>query len=337
MTVPHRRPDGRFFNPWPGIETHGLGDFLRWQLAKRAPGTEPAKDPGPALPLSSADPSFDVPRAADDALTVTWVGHSTFLIQAAGINILTDPVWSERASPVGFAGPKRWMSPGIRFEALPPIDIVLQSHNHYDHLDEPTVEKLATSHGEAQWIAPLGLRGWLEKRRVRVAAELDWWDEVTVGSATIGCTPAQHFSARSPFDRDMTLWCGYALRVESAARTHRIFFCGDSAYHPEFRAIGARHGPFDVACMPVGAYDPRWFMRQVHMDPEEAIQAYLDVTAPHETATTRFVPMHWGTFTLTDEPIGEPPQRARIAWNAASLPGDRFAQLKFGETLRVPR
>ncbi len=336
MTVPHRRPDGRFFNPWPNIDAHGFRDLLRWQAERRAAGTDPDKHPG-TITFPMAEPAFDAPRAADHVLTVTWVGHSSFLIQAGGLNILTDPVWGERASPVGFVGPKRWMPPGIAFEALPPIDIVLQSHNHYDHLDEPTVERLSASHREARWVAPLGLRSWLEKRGVRVAAELDWWDEASVGSATVACTPAQHFSARSPLDRDRTLWCGFAVSVERASRTHRIFFCGDSAYHPEFGAIGERYGPFDVACLPVGAYDPRWFMRQVHLDPEEAVRAYLDLTGPHESARTHFVPMHWGTFKLTDEPMDEPPNRARDAWNAEQLPPDLFVQLQHGETRRITR
>ncbi|MEP6691366.1 MAG: MBL fold metallo-hydrolase [Gemmatimonadaceae bacterium] len=327
-TYSQRDQQGRFINPWPGAEAHGLRDALKWQR-ERSAVPEPELPPG-TLPFPLAMPSFDAPRAAIDALSVTWVGHSTFLIQAGGINILTDPMWSERASPVQFTGPKRFMPPGIALDALPPIDLVLLSHNHYDHLDDATVRSIARGHAGARWVTPLGLAAWVRARGARDVTELDWWQETLAGDATVTGVPAQHFSARTPWDRGKTLWCGYAVRVGE----RRLYVAGDTAFFPEFRAIGERYGPFDIACIPIGAYDPRWFMRSVHMDAEEAVRAYIELCAPHSGARTAMVPMHWGTFKLTDEPLAEPPQRAVAAWRAAGLREELFWRLDHGGTAR---
>lgn len=271
---------------------------------------------------------FVPPRAPRSQLTVTWVGHASLLIQLDGLNILTDPMWSERASPVQFAGPRRWVRPGIAFEDLPPLDVVLQSHNHYDHLDAATVRRLVRSHGEASWIVPLGLASFVQKRGARAAAvvELDWWQESSVRSVRIVATPAQHFSSRTIGDRGDTLWCGFAL---TGSNGRRVYFAGDTGYHPEFGAIGERCGPFDVALMPIGAYEPRWFMRYLHMNPEEAVAAFRALNA------RLMVPIHWGTFKLTDEAMDEPPIRARAAWDAADLPPSGYRQLAHGETLTL--
>ncbi len=207
------------------------------------------------------------------------------------------------------------------------------SHNHYDHLDDRTVRSLVGAHPNARWVAPLGVAKWVRARGARDVTELDWWQEARVGDATVAATPAQHFSARTAWDRAKTLWCGYAVR----AGAHRVFFAGDTALFPDFRDIGERYGPFDAACVPIGAYDPRWFMRSVHMSAEEGVRAYSELCAAHPDARTVLVPMHWGTFKLTDEPLAEPPERALAAWRAAGLREELFWRLDHGETrCRVP-
>jgi N-acyl-phosphatidylethanolamine-hydrolysing phospholipase D len=296
-----------------------LRDFLRWRLERFRDPPDPDFD---SESLPRAAPAFVVPHAPAELLTITWVGHATFLLQIGGLNILTDPMWSRRAGPLPGVGPKRRVIPGFPFERLPPIDVVLQSHDHYDHLDDLTVCRLEATNPGARWIVPLGLTPFLRHRGVLEVTELDWWQETTVESLTIGCTPAQHFSGRTPWDRNRSLWCGWSI----AAPVGRLFFAGDTGWHPEFARLAERFGPFDVAFLPIGAYEPRWFMRTVHMNPEEAVQAARELGAP------RVVPMHWGTFKLTDEPLDEPPERARAAWRAAGLPDERFWQLAFGET-----
>lgn len=310
----------RYSNPWPDSALDvRFTDFLRWRLDRwrqpRAPDVDPASLPRVA-------PQYHVPRAAVNLVTLTWVGHSTFLIQIGGLNVLTDPIWSLHASPVPGIGPRRLVEAAVRFRDLPPIDIVLQSHDHYDHLDDRTVCRLEATNPGARWIVPRGLLPFLKHRGVLEVTELEWWQETTVDTVTLGCTPAQHFSGRTPWRRNRTLWCGWSI----AALDRRVLFAGDTGFHPDFAAIATRFGPFDIALLPIGAYDPRWFMRPVHMDPEEAVQAARELGVP------RFVPMHWGTFLLTDEPLDEPPARARAAWRAAGLPDEGFWQLAFGET-----
>lgn len=285
------------------------------------------KDPDPSV-FARVQPSFVAPRAPASQLTVTWVGHASLLIQLNGLNILTDPMWSERASPARFAGPKRWVAPGIALDALPPLDVILQSHNHYDHLDDYTVRQLVRRHPQAFWVTSLGLAPFIRKRGASVNAvvELDWWEEHRVDSVRISATPAMHFSSRGIGDRGDTLWCGFALAAGSG---RRVFFAGDTGFHPDFGVIGERLGPFDVAFLPIGAYEPRWFMRYLHMNPEEAVDAFRVLNA------RVMVPIHWGTFKLTDEAMDEPPARARSAWRAAQLADDRYRQLAHGETLTL--
>jgi N-acyl-phosphatidylethanolamine-hydrolysing phospholipase D len=287
----------------------------------------PPRDPDPSS-FAVATPAVPAPRAEPGELVVTWVGHATFLVQIGGRNILTDPMWGERASPARFAGPRRWVRPGMAFSDLPPIDAVVQSHNHYDHLDDGTVRRLARSQPQARWLAPLGLAPFLRSRGVRGVAELDWWEEHHDDGVTYTCAPAQHFSARGPWDRNRTLWCSWGI----AAGGRRLYFGGDSGLHPEYGSIGERCGPFDVTLLPIGAYEPRWFMRPVHMNPEEAVEAYRALARSGNHATPTFVAMHWGTFKLTDEPMDEPPRRLRAAWVAAGLPPDRLWIPAHGET-----
>ncbi|HEY6854391.1 MAG TPA: MBL fold metallo-hydrolase [Gemmatimonadales bacterium] len=319
----HHRPGGGFQNPWTNGREPGFRDFLKWVLIERPRHGRPP-DP-PRAVFVRATPSFPTPRAPAERTVLTWVGHSTFLLQIGGLNVLTDPMWSARASPVSFAGPRRWVAPGIAFDALPPIDVVLQSHNHYDHLDTTTVRRLAAAHPTARWLAPLGVAALLRGAAAVQVLERDWWEEYAVGGVRFVCTPARHFSSRHLFDRNATLWCGWA----AIAAGRRVLFGGDSAYHPAFAEIGSRCGPFDVALLPIGAYEPRWFMRFVHMSPEETVQALVDLDPAGRTA---LVPMHWGTFKLTDEPMDEPPARVARAWEAAGRPADRLWRLAHGET-----
>jgi len=303
----------------------GYGSLLKWMLVDRTTRPRP-KDPDPSV-FKRVPPDFVPPRAPLSQLTVTWAGHASLLIQLDGLNVLTDPMWSERASPVSWAGPRRWVAPGIAFEDVPPLDVVLLSHNHYDHLDDQTVRRLARTHPQATWIVPLGLASFVQKRGAPgPVVELDWWQESIIKTVRIVATPAQHFSSRGFGDRGDTLWCGFAL---TGASGRRVFFAGDTGYHPEFGAIGERCGPFDVALLPIGAYEPRWFMRYLHMNPEEAVAAFRALNA------RMMVPIHWGTFKLTDEAMDEPPIRARAAWEAAGLPPTGYRQLAHGETLTI--
>jgi N-acyl-phosphatidylethanolamine-hydrolysing phospholipase D len=316
----HHGPGGRFRNPWPGAELRGFGDLFRWGMQRRRQGVPP--DP-PAASFARVRPTFLVP--GDTGLGVTWLGHAATLIQIAGRTLLTDPMLGARASPVAFAGPRRCVPPGATVEELPDVHVVLLSHNHYDHLDAGSVRALAHRFPTAEWYVPLGLGTTVRALGVERIRQCDWWDEHGSESLTVTATPAQHFSSRTPFDRNRSLWCGWAV---TSAR-HRIFFAGDTGYHPEFAQIGRRLGPFDVQLLPIGAYEPRWFMRPVHMDPEEAVRAFLDAGGRERGA---LLPVHWGTFKLTDEPMDEPPRRVRVAWEQERLPAERLWLLRHGET-----
>jgi len=271
MALPHHSPNGGFCNPWPNARQPVFTGMLRWAVARTI---KPRIDRTKRGQFPTTPPSFVSPRAGRDEVTLTWVGHATFLIQIGAVNVLTDPVWSERCSPVPFVGPRRYMPPAIPFEQLPPVDLVLQTHDHYDHLDDLTVRRLAGDHPDARWIAPLGLGSWLEQRGVHVERELDWWGHLDCLGIEVTGIPAQHFSGRA-VRRNRSLWCGWVVR--GAGRT--VYFVGDTGRHPAFGEIGSRAGPFDAVIAPIGAYDPRWFMAPVHVTPEEAVAAYLELTA----------------------------------------------------------
>jgi len=328
---PHHRPNGGYQNPWPGDRAHGVGDLLRWARERRR---RPRVRVPPPAPLRVVASRYDRPRAAPTVLTVTWLGHATTLLQLGGLNVLTDPMWSDRASPVSWAGPARLVPPPVPLDALPPIDVVLLSHNHYDHLDRWTVHQLAARNANITWYVPLGLAATLTAWGARDVRELDWWATDLAGDATVACVPARHFSARTPWDRARTLWAGWTI----AAHGWRVFFAGDTAYHPEFGAIATRQGPFDLVLLPVGAYEPRWFMGSVHMNPEDAMAAYGDLCAAHPHAPAPdLLPIHWGTFRLTDEPVDEPPARLRARWTEAGLPEEALWLAAHGQTRRRER
>jgi L-ascorbate metabolism protein UlaG (beta-lactamase superfamily) len=253
---------------------------------------------------------------------VTFIGHSTFLLQQPNLNLLTDPIFSERASPFSWVGPKRVRPPTLKLTELPRIQVVLISHNHYDHLDLPTLRWLAREH-QPRFITMLGNKAWLEKRGVKNVVELDWWQshQATPALEVIG-TPAQHFSARWPWDRCATLWGGFALKTPAG----KFYFAGDSGYNQTFKEIGARLGPFDLALIPIGAYEPRWFMQPVHCTPDEAVKIHQAVGSRQSWA------MHFGTFQLTDEGIDDPAIALAAARIAHGLDPMDFTVPDFGET-----
>lgn len=279
-----------------------------------------------------ASPAIAYPHAADGNAMATWIGHSTVLLQIGALNVLTDPVFSQRAFPVQWLGPRRVMDPAVAIEALPPIDVVLLSHNHYDHLDRLAVRQIARAHPRATWIVPLGLGKTIRRWGTRNIVELDWWDETMIATLRVTATPARHSSSRWFVDRNRSLWCGFAL--ESAGV--RAFFAGDTAYHPDFGMVGERCGPFDFVMIPIGAYEPRWIMQGVHANPEEAVQIYQDLSAPHPGAPPALMlAIHWGTFRLTAEPIDEPPVRAVARWREVGLEEDQLWIARIGETRAV--
>jgi N-acyl-phosphatidylethanolamine-hydrolysing phospholipase D len=325
----HHLPEGGFRNPWPSSQMHGFMDFLKWTLVERRRNPRrPDPDPGK---FTRAEPAFFVPRSAPEQLTITWVGHTSFLIQIAGLNVLTDPVWSQRASPVQFAGPRRWVPPAVEFDRLPPIDVVVLSHDHYDHLDATTVARLAERYPAAAWYAPLGVGAFLKQHGARDIDERDWWQEGSIGDLKLTCVPAQHFSGRTLGRRNRTLWAGWTLR----SSTRSVFFAGDTALHPEFAAIGERCGPFEVAILPIGAYEPRWFMGSVHMNPDDCIKAMSGLASAQRGQRLIMTAAHWGTFKLTDEPMDEPPARMRELWQASRFAANDLWIMRHGETRSV--
>ncbi|HKQ60259.1 MAG TPA: MBL fold metallo-hydrolase [Candidatus Polarisedimenticolaceae bacterium] len=264
------------------------------------------------------EPQRPPPPGGPDEIVVTFIGHASFLIQSAAGNVLTDPIYSRRASPVRFAGPRRVRAPGVAFEDLPEIAVVLVSHAHYDHCDLATLSALERRFGPL-FVAPLNQGRLLRSAGLRRIVELDWWQEVAA-PLEVALTPAQHFSARTPFDHNRALWGGFILRVAG----RRLFFAGDSGYGPHFRQIRARYGPVDLALLPIGAYEPRWFMRDLHMNPEEAVQAHLDLESRQSLA------MHFGTFQLTPEGIDAPLAALDLALDEHGVPRGRFRGLDCG-------
>jgi L-ascorbate metabolism protein UlaG (beta-lactamase superfamily) len=266
-----------------------------------------------------------VPAPLDDAdAVVTFIGHSTFLIQTAAANIITDPMFSEVAGPYGLMGPRRVRPPAIELDRLPPISVVLLSHNHYDHCDLPTLSALAARFDPVV-VTPLGNGPLVRSAGIRRVQELDWWRATTVSDLPVTLTPAHHFSARGPFDRNRALWSGFMVTAGRA----RVYFAGDTAYGSFFSDIRHRLGPPDLALLPIGAYEPRWFMRSVHMNPAEAVQAHRDCGAAQS------IGMHFGTFQLTTEGIDEPLRALDEARRVNGVPASQFRTLGFGESLRL--
>jgi N-acyl-phosphatidylethanolamine-hydrolysing phospholipase D len=278
----------------------------------------------------TAPRAFDAPRVVNDGAAlravpppaaITWIGHATLLVQVDGLAILTDPQWSDRAGPFSWLGPRRLVPPGVAFEDLPRIDVVIISHDHFDHLDLPTVRRLAATH-DPLFVVPLGLAAWFRDNGMSHVEELDWWQEREHRGVRFVCVPAQHFSQRTPWDANRRLWASWAI----VGRERRLFFGGDTGYWSGFKEAGRRLGPFDVAALAIGAYLPAEIMKAVHMTPEEAVQAFVDLDA------RVMLGVHWGTFDLADEPLGEPPVRMRADFDRRRLDPARAWIPKIGET-----
>ena len=322
--MPNRYYSGQLTDHFNGKQFYHAGllstdksllDLLRWKIfGKQAP-----------WPVTIPARSGLKPAPRVDGLRITAIGHSSMLIQVAATNILVDPVWSERASPFKWTGPRRHNPPAIALADLPPIHAVLVSHNHYDHMDLPTLRKVRT-----RWSPPvatgLGNAHHLAKAGIRSAVELDWWQTTELAGARVTYVPAQHFSSRGLYDRNRCLWGGFVVEAEGAV----VYFAGDSGYCPHFAEIGRKFPRIDLALLPIGAYEPRWFMRQQHVNPQEAVQAHLDLKA------RRSLGMHFGTFQLTDEAIDAPVLALRQAQAMTGVANTEFDVLAFGETRQYP-
>jgi len=327
---PHHRPEG-FVNRYGSAA--GTGNLLKWQWERLRDGLPKP----PAEPVTGVGADLAAIRAPGSAPAVTWVGHATVLIQVDGVNLLTDPHWGERASPFSFAGPRRHQPPGIPFDALPPIRAVLISHNHWDHLDKETVQRLMDRHPGIRFYVPLGVQHWFQDHVRGVTLDgpaknvfaLDWDDTATIqgGSAplTLQFLAVQHWSARMPWDRQQTLWGSWAVLHPRL----RFWFSGDLGYSKDTQDIGRRLGEIDLAAIAIGAYQPRWFMKASHIDPTEAVQVMRDLRARSALA------IHWGTFEgLSDEPLDQPPLDLRRAIESQPQRPD-FRVLRHGQTWRI--
>jgi L-ascorbate metabolism protein UlaG (beta-lactamase superfamily) len=301
----------RFYNP-DAPQAAGFWDVLRWKLSSR-----PEKSP---RFIADVEQSIPPQRVEGSELRVTLVNHSTVLLQQLGINILTDPIWSERTSPVAWAGPKRRRQPGVVWENLPPIDIVLLSHNHYDHMDLPTLRRLA-SRGDSTFVVPVGCAALLRSEKIGPVNELDWGERLGLKGCTIHSVPAFHFSNRWLHDRNKTLWCGYVTECQERV----VYFAGDTAFGPHFEQIREKFGRPRLALLPIGAYLPRWFMSPVHMGPDDAVRVHQILGA--ETS----IAIHHGTFQLADDGV-DTPRRELIA----VARDNRFLALNNGQFVDIP-
>jgi N-acyl-phosphatidylethanolamine-hydrolysing phospholipase D len=314
-----RGPEGRFVNPVGPLSHGSFG--VRFPFFLRRLGGFVGSRSGAAERIEN-DGAFLRENAGHSVPTVTWIGHATMLVQMDHVTFLTDPIWSSRPSPVSFLGPKRFVEPGVALDDLPAIDFVVVSHNHYDHLDLPTLRALAERDAATRFFVPLGNADLLREQGIDRVEELDWGDALPHEGVTIHCLPSQHWSKRGVGDDQATLWASWAV----IGLERRFYFAGDTGYFEGFSRIGSALGPFDLAALPIGAYEPASMMRAAHMNPEEAVRAADDLAAGTAVA------MHFGTFDLSDEPLDEPPRRFRAA-AATSRPGVRSAWvLRVGET-----
>lgn len=314
-----RSEDGRFINP-SGSLSHGSFGVRFPFFLRRIGGSFRTRPGAPESVPNQGAWLRENARHSEPA--VTWVGHATLLVQMDHVAFLTDPIWSDRPSPLSFAGPRRFVPPGIALDDLPPIDFVLVSHGHYDHLDVRTLAALAKRSPHTRFLVPLGNAELLRENDVENVDELDWGDTRNVGGVAVHCLPAQHWSRRGLGDENQTLWSSWAVTGPG----RRFYFAGDTGYFDGFARIAGALGPFDLAAVPIGAYLPVAMMKEAHLNPEEAVQAALDLGAERALA------MHFGTFDLSDEPLDEPPRRFREAGAATSLGEAGTWVLRIGET-----
>ena len=314
-----RDADGRFTNP-TGPLSHGSFRVRLPFFLRRFAGSFRTR-PGAPGQLAN-DGAFLRENARHSVPTVTWVGHATLLVQMDHVAFLSDPIWSGRPSPVSFAGPRRFVPPGIALEDLPPIDFVIVSHNHYDHLDLPTLSALAERDPETRFFVPLANAKLLRDEGVANVEELDWGETREVRGVVVHCLPARHWSRRGLRDMGRSLWSSWAV----TGPERRFYFAGDSGYFDGFARIADALGPFDLAAVPIGAYEPAAMMRAGHLNPEEAVRAAVDLRA------SRAIAIHYGTFDLSDEPLDEPPRRFRRAAAASALGEAGAWVLRIGET-----
>lgn len=306
----------RFQHPAGYRNDKSLLDLLGLARAFINRETDPAEHDGFPLRDPVAQP------AGGDVTDVTWIGHASLLFRHGGVSVLTDPMFSERASPLRFSGPKRVVLPAYSPESLPPVDIAVISHAHYDHLDMPGLRRLAAVQPGIRFVVPLGLARYVRRAGFDNVTEIDWWQGDEKDGVRVTATPVRHWASRTPFDRNSTLWAGFMITFRDG---YRFYFAGDTGYSEDFIATRERLGAPDFAAIPIGAYEPRDFMRESHCTPEEAVQIFRDLDAGHAVA------VHWGTFKLTLEPLSEPPVRLRAALREAGIAQDRFRAIAHGE------
>jgi L-ascorbate metabolism protein UlaG (beta-lactamase superfamily) len=323
---PHHTPEG-FRNNY--LQQEMVSSLLKWQWERWRDGLPRPPANNYHFPLEQPDLSWLHNNHSQPS--VTWIGHATVLVQINGVNILTDPIFSKRAAPVQWTGPQRKVPPAIRLDQLPHIDVVLISHNHYDHLDRDSVMALnAQKEGAPLFLVPLGMQTWMHDQGIRNVRELDWWQSLSYREVDLHFVPVQHWSARSVTDRFDTLWGGWIAKTKPKTRAtdFSVFFAGDTGYSKDFSDIYQRFGAIDLALLPIGAYAPRWFMQPQHVNPEEAVRIHQDLHAKKSLG------IHWGTFELSDEALDEPPRALAEAVRKASLPASAFVVLPHGGMLR---
>jgi len=323
LNLPHHTANG-FKNPWMNKEDHlKIRDRIRWRVDRFL--IDPVHKSG-SFDVPVIDPrTMDIPERFNST-ALTWVGHSTYLIQIDDVNILADPVWSSLVGPRNKVGPKRKTPVGVPWKKLPHIDAVVISHSHYDHLDEPTVKNLCRQF-DPVFIVPLGVKGIMAEWGLTNIREYDWWQSTRISDVHITCTPAQHTSRRGLLDVDETLWSGWLI----SGRDETVYFAGDTGYFPGFKEIrDYSKEQIDVAIMPIGAYKPRWYMKYMHMDPRDSLLAFRDLDARF------FAGMHWGAFDVADESLDDPPKDLLHAADSLRIEKDSLWMFSLGETRIIP-
>ena len=313
----HHLVDGTYANTSGVAYESSFNKLLKWSWERRSKN------------LETFEFEVEVPNYKEiyenENIVITWIGHESFLYQNKDINVLTDPHFTQRASPLNFAGPKRYMAPGMKIDDLPNIDVVTISHSHYDHLDYKSVKLLSEKFENILFLVPLGLKKWFESKGIYNVRELDWWDSFTIKETLITFAPVQHWSARGLFDRNETLWGAWHFKN----KFHSFIHLGDTGYTDDFRVIREKLGPVDLAAIPIGAYEPRWIMEFSHINPEEAVMTFLDLEA------SKAIGMAWGTFILTDEPVKEPPRELLKELKKSNISNEDFFILKHGESYLI--